>query len=312
MGLSILPSGFQATPEQTKAIDSSLNSVSSGIQAATHTSGPAEVSEWLETYSSSFPSLDPSLSGKAAFADSAAVQSPNSYLNMAKQLGGQNALNSFSDLVPMDKVATKLGDASFNHQKNLEGFSTALANLKLEEQPGGIKIPTESEGRKRTESEGRLRIGDPIESQGAIPFIGEAVNKIPTESEGRIRRDDSIESQSYTESEGRIRRDDSIESQSYTESEGRLRAESEGRLRIGDPIGTEARSPIPLVGDALDQVMFIGDIGKSGLQDSTAVATLTGENANSLIQDASVFQRLSDFRGTLQEIVSLNQDIQRK
>jgi hypothetical protein len=53
--------------------------------------------------------------------------------------------------------------------------------------------------------------------------------------------------------------------------------------------------------------MFLGDI-----KDSSAVATLSAENADSMIQDANVFQRLSNFQSTLNQIVSLNRGLEGK
>jgi hypothetical protein len=235
----LLPS-IRTDPEQAKSLNSSLDSISSGIQAATQTSGPAEVSDWLEKYSASFPATASPLTARS-FADSAATSSPVSYLSSARQLGGENAVKSFSSLVQMDKVAIKLGDPSFKQHKHLEGFSNALANLKFD--TGIAQANT-----KPDESSGRLRVAD--------------------ESSIKLRIAD----------------------------------ESSIKLRVADESSIKLR-----VADAAPEAMFLGDI-----KDSSAVATLSAENADSMIQDANVFQRLSNFQSTLKQIVSLNRGLEGK
>src|SRR5262245_46014614 len=153
----LLPS-IRTNPEQAKSLKSGLDSISAGIKVATQTSGPAEVSDWLHKYSAFFPATASPLTARS-FAET--TSSPVSYLNSAKQLGGEKALKSFSSLVQMDKVAIKLGDPSFKQKKHLEGFSNALANLKFET-PGYV-------GRAPDESSIKLRIADESRA-AAIPY----------------------------------------------------------------------------------------------------------------------------------------------
>ena len=83
----------------------------------------------------------------------------------------------------------------------------------------------------------------------------------------------------------------------------RIADESSIKLRIAD----ESKAMVPIAGDAPAQAMFLGDI-----KDSSAVATLSADNADSMIQDANVFQLLSNFQSTLNQIVSLNRGLEGK
>ena len=332
MDIGKLPPSIRTDPEQAKTLNSSLDSISSGIQAATQTSGPAEVSDWLDKYSASFPATASPLTARS-FADSAAISSPSSYLNSARQLGGENAVKSFSSLVQMDKVAIKLGDPSFKQQKHLEGFSNALANLKFDTGIAQAK-PGESSGRERVadeskaaipfvgnvadESSIKLRIADESsiklrvadESKAAIPFMN-----APDESSIKLRVADESKAaipfmNAPDESSIKLRVADESKAavpfmNAPDESSIKLRIadESSIKLRIAD----ESKAMVPIAGDAPAQAMFLGDI-----KDSSAVATLSADNADSMIQDANVFQRLSNFQSTLNQIVSLNRGLEGK
>ena len=211
----LLPS-IRTNPEQAKSLNSGLDSISSGIKVATQTSGPAEVSDWLHKYSASFPATASPLTARS-FADTAAISSPVSYLNSARQLGGEKAVKSFSSLVQMDKVAIKLGDPSFKQQKHLEGFSNALANLKFD----------------------------------AFRYVGRA----PDESSIKLRVAD----------------------------------ESSIKLRVADESSIKLR-----------------------IADESSIKLRVADNADSMIQDANAFQRLSNFQSRLQQIVSLNRGLEGK
>jgi hypothetical protein len=337
MGTGILPPGFRATPEQSKAINSGLDSVSSGIQEASKSSNPAEVSRLLEKYSSSFQSLQPSISGKASFADSASMLSPQSYLNHAKQFGGQKTLNSFSDLVPMDKVASKLGDAGFNQQKGLQGFSKALQGLEFDD-PGfnprggsrmdspkvgdpGFNPPGKSggdipdtgdpgftpKGKKQTDFP---NIGDPgftpkSKKQTDFPNIGDPGFNPPTKSGGDIP---DIGDPGFNPPSKLPMDFPNIGDPGFT-PKGKKQTDFPN---ISDPgFNPPGKSPsdFPGIGDAgfnppsklPTDFPNIGDPGFN-LTDLT----------KSQNQDANVNQRLSDFRGTLNEMVSLSDGISGK
>ena len=330
MGMGI---GFRATPEQSKAINSGLDSVSSGIQEATKTSSPAEVSAWLKTYSSSFPALQSSLSGKASFVDSASMPSPQSYLNSAKQFGGQKTLSNFSDLVPMDKVEAKLGDAKFNQQKSLQGFSNALKNLEFDD-PGFN--PT---GRSRMDSP---KVGDPgFTPKGKLPSDSPKIGDPGFTPSGKLPTDfPKIGDPGFTSS-GKLPVDfPNVGDPGFT-PKGKKHTDLPN---IGDPGFTppsKLPADFPNIGDPGftpkgKQTDFpnIGDSGFSpagkshsdfpGIGDAgfTPPSKLPvdfpnigdpgfnlADLAKPLNQDTDVNQRLSDFRGTLQDIVSLSDGI---
>jgi len=254
--------GFRPQPGQTGPIDSSLNSVSTGIQAAAQSSGLGEISDWIDGFSGSTAPIDAKQAGNIA--DSSAIPSPDSYFKGASRLGGEAGLQNFSDLVPMDEVSGKLSDPSFDQQKGLQRLSSALSQI-------DVPVQTKSGESQGTESYAGIRRIDeqgsgPTESQGVIPFVGTDA----TESQGAIPMVGS----------------------GATES--------------------ESASAIPAVGmpNDVSSISFLGDIGAPGLQDSTA--TLTRENAESVLQNAGVFQRLTNLQDTLQNIVSLNQQTEGK
>lgn len=135
---AILPAGFQADPELAKAVGSGVDSVSSGIQSAAQTSGPAEISDWLENFSSSFPPIGTAPAGKAGFADAGAVQSPDAYFANAREAGD---VNGFSDLVSIDRVTIQLADSSFDYQKSLQSFADIFRDIELSS-PNLAELPT--------------------------------------------------------------------------------------------------------------------------------------------------------------------------
>jgi hypothetical protein len=177
----------------------------------------------------------------------------------------------------------------------LEGFSKALANLKFD--VGQERSPIE-----------------PRESQAAIPYVGVADEssiklRIADESSIKLRIADesSIKLRIADESSIKLRiADESSIKLRIADSEspytGGLPTESSSRKRTPD-----ADQPIPFIDQGSPQAMFLGDI-----RDSSAIATLSAENADTMIQDAGVFQRISNFQSTLQQILSLNRGLEGK
>ena len=192
----LLPS-IRTNPEQVKSLNSSLDSISSGIKVAAQTSGPAEVSDWLDKFTASFPAASP-LTARS-FSDSASISSPVSYLNSARQLGGEKAVKSFSSLVQMDKIAIKLGDPSFKQQKHLEGFSNALANLKFDAFRSVGRAPDESSIKLRVADESSIKLRVADESSIKLRIADESSIKL------RIADESSIKLRVADESSGRLR-----------------------------------------------------------------------------------------------------------
>jgi hypothetical protein len=326
MDISKLLPSIRTNPEQAKSLNSSLDSISSGIKVATQTSGPAEVSDWLHKYSSSFPATASPLTARS-FADSAATSSPVSYLNSARQLGGEKAIKNFSSLVQMDKVAIKLGDPSFKQQKHLEGFSKALANLKFgtgespvfrnpDESSIKLRIADESSIKLRIADESSIKLRVADESKAAIPYVGNVADessiKLRIADESSIKLRVADESKAAIPYVGNVADESSIKLRIADESSIKLRVadESSIKLRVADESSIKLRvadAAVPLLGEAAPKAMFLGDI-----KDSSAIATLSADNADSMIQDANVFQRLSNFQSTLQQIASLNRGLEGK
>lgn len=175
-----LPAGFQTDPALATAVDSSLDSISAGIQAA-QASGPLEIGDLLQNYAACFPPIGTTLEPLTSFTDAAAIQSPEFYLNNARQLGGEDSLAGFSDLISMNRVAEKLSDPKFDHQKSLQSFSDVLAEVQLSGDPSAPVPLEEARLRRRVdvhESSADKELGS--ESMAAYEFLpADSAQRLP-------------------------------------------------------------------------------------------------------------------------------------
>jgi hypothetical protein len=142
-----------------------------------------------------------------------------------------------------------------------------------------LRVADESSIKLRVADESSIKLRVADESKAAIPYVG------------NVADESSIKLRVASESKSAIPFVDNVPDESLA------------RLRRPDESKAIA---VPLVGEA-PQAMFLGDI-----KDSSAVATLGADNADSMIQEANVFQRLSNFQSTIQNIASLNRGLEGK
>jgi hypothetical protein len=328
MGIEL---GFRPQAGQTSAIESGLNSVASGIQSAEQTGGLTEISDSLESLSYSSSPIDAKQAGNIA--DSSAIPSPDSYFKSAARLGGESALQNFSDLASMEEVSMKLSDPKFNQQQGLQKLFNSVSNLEV---PSQSQLPSENldssaKGMTSGDESSAIRRRSPDdESAAGIIMEDEAAAGIIMQDEAAQREsqaaiplvpDKPRGSESAAgiimqdEAAAGIRRSPEDESAAFGYLPGSNVGESQAAIPVfgGSAGESESVSAIPMVGKSSNDFMsisFFGDIGTPGLEDATA--TLTQDNAEQVLQNTTVFQRLNDFQDTLQNIVSLNQQTEGK
>jgi hypothetical protein len=131
-----LPANFRSISELSNAVDSSLSTVSTGIQAAQNL-GLTNISDSLHSFDAFLPPIGSPPQSLHSLSDAGAIASPDHYLNQAQEFVGKDTLKSFSTLAPMNEVLQKLMDPNLEQQKSLRSFSDLLSNFKLQDIPPG-------------------------------------------------------------------------------------------------------------------------------------------------------------------------------
>ena len=287
MGIAIenLP-GLLANPELNNSVSSSLDSVSQGIQSAAQSSGPSGISDSLDAFNLNFSSLDPA-PGAAGFADGSVISSPESYLKNASALGD---INGFSDLVAMDKVASKLGDTSFDFNAGLKSLSDVLQDVQVGPNLSQLPTPLEDASARRQVDFQESKAFD-IETPGTE---SQAVNN-------ELGDASSIKMNFNTD-----------ESSAINLQESKIAPGDESAIKM--IFGSDESSAINLQGsniapgDATESKAFF--IETPGTE-SQAINLAPGEShatfTISSVPDSEVFERFQYLQGTLQEILGMNQ-----